>query len=326
MGTVSGTGTTYALPNYHGALFVVSPVDTPFLSAIGGINGAKVVHSKTWEWQTIARRASSANNAALEGQNAPTATNQSRGNVMNITEIHQSAISISYSKMAAIGQFSGVNIAPLEDDVVLDELQLQTEAELQSMGVDIEKSFLSGTLQIPADNTTARHTQGILGAIETNLSNVSGDESTVLAPAMIDSLLQTMYTNAAPLNQETTVLLASAETALWVSYAYAAQSSLSAPIRDQTIAGVAYKTITTTFGTFAVMMDRWMPNNELGIIDLSACYPVFTEVPGKGVLFVEPLAKTGATEQWQLYGEIGLEWGPETYHGLLTGFTAPSAP
>jgi len=324
MATVSGVGTSYELPNYHGELFVVSPVDTPFLSAIGGINGAKVVHSKTWEWQTIARRTSSANNAQLEGQEAPSGTEQSRSNVTNITEIHQSAIEVSYSKMAAIGQFSGANIAPLADDPVIDEIQLQTQAELQSMGVDIEKSYLSGTLQIPADNTTARQTQGILGAIQTNLSDVSGDESTALLPSMIDALLLTMYTNAAPLSQDTTVLLCSAQTAQWVTYAYAANSTLAAPIRDQVIAGVAYKTITTIYGTFAVMMDRWMPNNELAIVDLAACYPVFTEVPGKGVLFVEPLAKTGSTEKFQLYGEIGLEYGPETYHGLLTGFTVPS--
>jgi hypothetical protein len=71
------------------------------------------------------------------------------------------------------------------------------------------------------------------------------------------------------------------------------------------------------------MVDRWMPDADLGIVDLSSCYPVFTEVPGKGVLFVEPLAKTGATEKFQLYGEIGLEYGPETFHGLLTGFTVP---
>jgi hypothetical protein len=60
-----------------------------------------------------------------------------------------------------------------------------------------------------------------------------------------------------------------------------------------------------------------MPARQIAVVDLAVCYPVFTEIPSKGVLFVEPLAKTGATENFQLYGEIGLEYGPEKYHGLI---------
>ncbi|WP_446677904.1 SU10 major capsid protein [Streptomyces hydrogenans] len=48
------------------------------------------------------------------------------------------------------------------------------------------------------------------------------------------------------------------------------------------------------------------------------CAPVWLEIPGKGMLFAEPLAKVGASEKWQLYGEVGLEYGPESYHGLIT--------
>jgi hypothetical protein len=317
MAAVSGVGTTYNLPNYHGELFTVSPVDTPFLSAIGGINGAKTVHSKTWEWQTIDRRSSSANNAALEGQAAPSGTARSRANVSNITEIHHSAIEVSYSKLAATGQYAGQNVSAEWDDAVIDEIQLQTQAELQSMGVDIEQSFLNGTLHVPADNTTARATQGILGAIATSVVAAGGAVTT----AMVDALLQDMYGAGAPLMQESTVFLGNAQTAQALSDVYAASSQLSAPTRDRTVGGMAIKTITTLYGDFGVMMDRHMPAGVLALVDLAACYPVFTEIPQKGVLFVEPLAKTGATEKYQLYGEIGLEYGPETYHGKITGIT-----
>src|SRR5215470_4671477 len=100
-------GTTYNLPNYHGELFTVAVTETPFLSAIGGINGAKIVRATRWEWQTIGRRSSSANNVVLEGQDAPTATGQARSNVYNVTEIHHSAIEVSYTKMAATSQYAG---------------------------------------------------------------------------------------------------------------------------------------------------------------------------------------------------------------------------
>ena len=34
--------------------------------------------------------------------------------------------------------------------------------------------------------------------------------------------------------------------------------------------------------------------------------------------FLEPLAKTGAGEKYQLFGQIGLDHGPEWYHGKFT--------
>ena len=37
MGAVSGLGDSYDLPNFVGELFNITPNDTPFLSAIGGM-------------------------------------------------------------------------------------------------------------------------------------------------------------------------------------------------------------------------------------------------------------------------------------------------
>jgi len=46
---------------------------------------------------------------------------------------------------------------------------------------------------------------------------------------------------------------------------------------------------------------------------------VFLNVPGKGVMFEEPLAKTGASDEVQLYGEVGLAYGNERAHAAMTG-------
>ena len=46
MGAVSGLGDSYDLPNFVGELFNITPSDTPFLSAIGGMTGGKSVTSK----------------------------------------------------------------------------------------------------------------------------------------------------------------------------------------------------------------------------------------------------------------------------------------
>lgn len=317
---VSGMGTTYNLPNYHGQLFEVSPTATPFLSMIGGINGAKVINSKEWEWQTIGVRSASANNAKLEGQDAPTASEQAKSNVTNITEIHQSAITVSYSKLAATSQYSGVNTGDQWDDAVNEEVGLQTMQELKAIGLDIEKSYLSGTYQKPTDNTTARQTQGIIGAVTTNAVSGSGGALTV---AMIEtSLLKSMYDNGAPLDEDHTVIMCDSESGGYLNKLYMTSSALSQPTMDRNLGGMALKTITTIFGTFGIVMNRNMPSKTLLVADVSVCFPVFTEVPGKGVLFTEPLAKTGATEKFQVYGEVGLEYGPEIYHGKLTSYIA----
>lgn len=315
MATVSGQGTTYNLPNYHGELFTVTPTETPFLSLIGGLNSAKVGHATQIEWQTVDRRTSSANNSALEGAAAPSGTERARSNVTNVLEIHQSAIEVSYTKQAATGQYNGANIAPEYDDVILDELAVQTMAELESMAVDIEQSFLSGVYQKPADNTTARKTRGILTAITTNVS-ANGGVNRALTASILNSAFKQAFDNGAKLPQASTVIMVGSAQKVALTSAYQ-QSYLNAPVRQNTVGGVSMDTIITDFGTFGVVLNRWMPAGQLAIIDLSVCYPWFLEIPNKGLLFTEELARTGASRKFQLYGEVGLEYGPESYHALI---------
>ena len=315
MATVAGQGTTFTLPNYHGELFTVTPTETPLLSAIGGLSGAKQTTATQFEWQTVDRRTSTTNNVALEGANAPAGAERARSNVSNVVEIHHSAIEVSYTKLAATGNFSGANIAPQTDDLILDELAVQTMAELESMAVDVEQSFLNGVYAKPADNLTPRKTRGILQAITTNI-NANGGTQRALSKAIIDATLQTAFTNGAKLPQASTVFVCSAAQKVALTNAYAIPA-LNQVTRDRTIGGLAVDTLVTDFGTFGVMLDRWMPANQIAILDLSVLFPVFLNIPGKGLLFTEELARVGAARKFQLYGEIGLEYGPELYHALI---------
>ncbi len=315
MAAVAGQGTTFTLPNYHGELFTVTPTETPFLSAIGGLQGAKTTTATQFEWQTVDRRASSANNVALEGANAPAGTERARANVTNVVEIHQSAIEVSYSRLAAQGNFAGANIAPQSDDLILDELAVQTMAELESMAVDVEQSFLTGTYQKPADNTTPRKTRGIFSAVTTNV-NANGGVARALSKAIVDATLKTAFDNGAKLPAASTVFMVGSAQKVALSNAYAIPA-LNQVTRDRTIGGVAVDTLVTDFGTFGVMLNRWMPAGQVGVVDLSVCYPVFLNIPGKGLLFTEELARVGAARKFQLYGEIGLEYGPELFHALI---------
>lgn len=314
MADVSGQGTTFNLPNYTGELFSIAPSDTPFLSAIGGLGSGKGTKSTEFEWQTEGLEATSVNNSKVEGAAAPTASEVSRSNVTNVVEIHQEAVEVSYTKQAATAQLSGINSDGTNP--VKSELQHQIDLKLKKIAVDVEKSFLSGIYAKPGTNATARKTRGVLTAITTNVFANAGTPR-ALSKSIVDQALANMFANGATLAQDNTVFMVGPAQKVALSNLYST-ATLNQPTMSRNIGGVAIDTIVTDFGVFGVMLNRWAPAASVGIIDLSVCAPVFLEIPGKGHLFAEPLAKVGASEKFQLYGEIGLEYGPENFHGLIS--------
>lgn len=62
-----------------------------------------------------------------------------------------------------------------------------------------------------------------------------------------------------------------------------------------------------------------VPADTVALISLGVCRPVFVPVPGKGNLFFEELAKTGAADKAQIYGQMGLDYANEKLHGKITG-------
>jgi hypothetical protein len=85
------------------------------------------------------------------------------------------------------------------------------------------------------------------------------------------------------------------------------------------VGGYNIKQIETDFAELGIVWAPQVPAATLLIADLSVCSPGGRPVPEKGVLFYEELSKTGASENGQIYGQIGLDYGPEEYHGTITG-------
>ena len=120
MGAVSGLGDSYDLPNYVGELFNITPNDTPFLSAIGGMTGGKSVTSKQFTWQTV-DNATAAQTVVAEGADATVYAERSRSEVTNVTQIMQYGVHVSYTKQAAVGNLNGESIIgnqPVQDELV----------------------------------------------------------------------------------------------------------------------------------------------------------------------------------------------------------------
>lgn len=142
--------------------------------------------------------------------------------------------------------------------------------------------------------------------------------TTTLATSHVDDILQLTWDNGGITDQVTATLIANSSQKRAISAAYAGAYGKFVET-SRTVGGVAVDSIVTDFGTVNVMLNRFMPQDAICVATLSELRPVFLEVPGKGHFFAEPLAKTGASDDVQLYGEVGLAFGAESHHGLVTG-------
>jgi hypothetical protein len=311
MAGIVGQGTTFNLPNFVGELFEITPSDTPFLSAIGGLTGGKQVSAKLFEWEFYDLRAASAIRQGLEGANAPTPEARIRSYGHNILEIHQEAVEVSYTKQAAVGQLS-VQVIAQGPNPVTDEMGFQVGASLKQIARDIELDFLTGTLQEPADNATVRKTQGLLGAIVSNVVDLGGGDLTVAA---VLNAMDLAWQNGGLQEGETRTIITNSTLKRALTTLFIKDQNFRQ--EDRNVGGVNLTTIETDFGGLNIMLDRYMPVDSMILASLEDCSPVFLQIPGKGFLFVEPLAKNGSADRSQIYGEIGLEYGNERKHAKI---------
>lgn len=311
---ITGMATTYSCPNYTGELFQLSPESTPFLSAIGGLTGGAKAESTVFGWQSEDLRDASDDRQRLEGADAPEADTRVRDAAYNVCEIHQETVSVSYTKLSAIGQVKPLTstVTPLGEQPVKDETTKQIESMIKAVARDVEKGFIVGKYQLPTDNTQPRKTKGILEAITSNSVDAS---SAVLSETLVLDLMQKVWDIGGIQEDETRTIIVGAKQKRALTKIFITDKRYQEASRN--VGGVSVQTIETDFGKCNIMLSRYMPPEQLAVVSLEHCAPAFLEVPGKGHFFVEPLAKTGASDRCQLYGEIGLMYGAERAHGKL---------
>jgi hypothetical protein len=397
---VLGMGTTYNLPNFHGEIMRITPEDTPFLSAIGGLTGGIKSNGQTeFEWQAADLRKGQ-KRVRLEGADAPTAQERPRINFSNVLEIHQEAVTLSYTKLAATQQYAGLAIGGPSNPVT-DELSEQLTGTFKSIALDLEYDFLCGTYQKPSDNTTARQTRGLLAAIEAGVNGednsvdvsvltetaltatgstdvinstatafANGDQVVVygaeaagilntqvyyvvnkatntfklattsggtavdleadvaggitvkktaasdVTKAQVLNLCQLIWKNGGIKEQATATVMVNASQHRVLTDLFISATRVET---SRNVGGVALTTFVTEFGRLNLMLSRTLPEDAIVVCSLEQCAPVFLEIPGKGYMFVEELARTGASVKKQIYGEVGLKYGNALAHGMIRG-------
>lgn len=314
MAGITGQGNLYNLPNYVGDLFLVSKGDTPFLSAIGGLTGGESAGSTIIEWQTEDLRDADITRQRVEGAIAPNGEARVRSRVSNVLEIHQEAVELSYTRQATnrMRSTDGEKLVTIGTTTLPeDELQHQIDLALKQVARDVNKAFIAGTYQNPANNTQPRKTRGLVEAITTNVVVGTG----ALTDNMVLDTMQKVWETGGIREGETRTIIVGAKMKRALSKVFITDKGYHETSRE--VGGVNVRVIETDFGQCNIMLDNDVPSDTLLVVSLEECAPVFLEIPGKGAFFAEPLAKTGASDKVQLYGEIGLKYGAEQHHGKL---------
>lgn len=311
----SAVMTSHNLLNYSGMLFNKGNTKTPFSTLIGG-KSRSVQH---WSFPTslaYTTGGGTAQPAITEtgSLTAPTPEFVMRTQNTNVCQIFQKSLSISYGKQSSMGQLSGLNYAGQIANPS-DELDFQVANAMQAMQNDIEFTFLNGVYQDGTYDDVAYKTRGIASAITTNVKAAGG---AALDFWMVAELLQSVSDAHAPTDG---LVLMMRPINLMQLNSDASSNGMTVIPAAREINGIKIDNLVTPFGVVGIMANPYVAETTALLVNPSVCAPVYMPVPGKGNFFLEPLAKTGAADKYQIYGQIGLDYGAEWYHGKITGLS-----
>ena len=258
--------------NYLGELIQIGVQASarPFLSMVGGVNGASVVGTdifpmaQPWSTGTAAQPAITETGSLT----APTAITYARGQDTNTTQIFQEQVSVSYVAEATRQKLSGLSISG-EVQPVTSEFDFQLAAALAQIYEDANYTFINGVYQAATDASTAAKTRGILIGTTTNAVAAGTVD---LSTDLMGELFRTMAAGGATFANP--VIFASALDVQRLSDLYGFSPT------DRQVGGVNVSTILAPLvGQVSVIWDKDIPAGSLLCADLSVCSVVATPVP-----------------------------------------------
>jgi hypothetical protein len=312
---------TDTLLGYSGLLYDKKNEQTPLLNAMVGrdkiIQSNEFVLSQDYETEDGTIPAIS-EQASLT---APTATFVTRTQNTNVTQIFHEKLSISYAKMSNANQLAGLNLANAEANPQ-NELDFQIAAKMTKIAKQIENSFINGVYARATTSAVAAQTRGLLDAITVNVVAPTGTPA--LDIWLVNEVMEKIVANGGMIDG----------LALVVGGVQLNQLNGSAVENGLTIApatrnenGINVRKLVVPMGEISIILDNYVPAGKALVANVDKLSAVHQPVPGKGNFFYEVLAKNGASEEGQIYGQLGLDYTNELLHGKITGlattFTKP---
>ena len=305
------TATSFTVLNYAGLLYTKSNKRTPILNSIGAPKYTDHVEFPV----SLEYSLGSASQPAISetaSLTAPTPTSVTRTQAKNVCQIFHEAVSVSYAKASNMGTMSGINIARDVPNPA-SELDFQIARRMEKIANDIEYTFTKGAYNLATTDATINKSKGLLNAVSTNAGTYAS--GTGWTKANLISMFKSIYDNGG--NVDDLILLLSSTDKVKLTGLYEGATGYLMPT-SRTIGGANIIELVTDFGNVDVVMSPNLSAGEILCYNPTVCAPVEMNVPGKGNFFYEPLAKTGAAEKGQIFGQIGLDFGPEWFHAKLT--------
>lgn len=301
-------------PNYSGMLFNKGNTKTPFSTMIGAhrktTNHTEFVTGQEYE----TAEGSQPEISEAESLTAPDASVVKREQKTNVTQIFQESVGISYGKMSNMGTLSGINVAGQQANPISEE-DFQVAAKMAKIGQDIEYTFLNGVYQKSTGDNVPNKSRGLLTAIESNIVDANGK---MLSFMLLCEAIKCIDDS----NGDTTNLVVGLDsTGRLQLNADAAANGLTIVSAGRDINGIAVDQVLTPLGTVYLKTLKYLPTGTVALFDPSIMAPVEQIVPGKGNFFLEELAKVGAGTKKQIFGQIGLDHGPEWYSAKITNLS-----
>jgi len=313
--------TLSTVDNYDGMLYTRVDEATRFVDAIysrGKGNGRTVTQSLEFVLSSgySMEAPEQPEISEVDSMTAPSPETTERDQEYNVVQIFQRSVDVSYVKQSNRDMLAGVHNAGQSNNVP-NELDFQIGRRIAQMKLDLNYTLINGVYQyVKGSETDALKTRGILEAIVTNLFDNEGDP---LTPGVIsDAIMNAIANGLDPTALEIWCNPAMLDN---ITACYAALPGSTLPA-TRTEGGMAYVQIMTPYAMLNVNWEPKIPNKKLLFVNMSqmavAEKPYYDENGQlKGVLFYEPLAKVGASERGQIYGELGCDYGAEWHHILI---------
>jgi hypothetical protein len=316
MALPSGTAGVFDPLNVTGVLLNKTDIRTPLFNMLGGVSvGAReFLTGSEYELGSASQPAISEDVSLT----APTPTFTERTQAKNVTQMFHRSVAITYRKESNGQALSGLNNEGLANNVP-SEKAFQIANRVAEIRNDIEYTIINGAYSLATTSATVDKTRGLLEAISTNTTAAGNAE---LSPAMLIAVARQIALTS-PYGLSGVVGILNAEQIVQLNKIILNEGQRS----SMADAGSNLLTYLTPFGrlNFLEGGHRHMPNGSAVFANLGVCRNVLQPVPGKGNFFYEELAKTGAAETGQIFGQWGFDHSHEWVHAKITGLKTTTA-
>lgn len=317
----NGTMLTDTLPGYAGLLYDKTNTATPVLNLIAGQDeisqSNEFIMGQEYETGDGTLNPISENTSLT----APDPTFIVPSQTTNCTQIFHETIAVSYAKLSNKNKLSGLNLAgqtPNPQDVEA----AQAAFAMTGIAKKVENMIFNSVYQAPATNSTVGKTRGLAAAITTNVVAANGNDLDVW---MINDALAAIENHG---GSKVGLTLVTNNVGVANLNKTASEYGLTIVPLSRNETGIDIRVVDTPNGTVNVISDPYVANGTAFLLNIPALHLVHQPVPEKGNFFIEELAKVGASNRKQIYGQLGLDYTTQYLHAKITGlsttFTKPA--